>query len=138
MPLGLLSVVPGNQSYFSIYNTFSQLDFYEFVTDTYASLHLEHNFNGRFFSRIPFLRKANLREIVGVRGVWGDISQGNRDLNASGLEYVAPTDKIYYEYSVGVGNIFRIFRLDFNFRGNYRDAPEARNFGVTGSFGFSF
>ncbi|MCB0462466.1 MAG: carboxypeptidase-like regulatory domain-containing protein, partial [Flavobacteriaceae bacterium] len=28
VPLGLLSVVPGNQSYFSIYNTFSQLDFY--------------------------------------------------------------------------------------------------------------
>ena len=49
VPLGLLSVIPGNQSYFSIYNTFSQLDFYEFVTDTYASLHLEHHFNGRIF-----------------------------------------------------------------------------------------
>lgn len=138
VPLGLLSVVPGNQSYFSIYNTFSQLDFYEFVTDTYTSLHLEHNFNGRFFSRIPFLRKYNLREIVGIRGVWGDISQGNRDLNASGLTYLAPTDKVYYEYSFGVGNIFKVFRLDFNFRGNYRDAPNARNFGVTGSFGFYF
>jgi hypothetical protein len=138
VPLGLLSVVPGNQSYFSIYNTFSQLDFYEFVTDTYASLHVEHNFNGRFFSRIPFLRKYNLREIIGFRGVWGDISQGNRNLNASGLEYVAPTDEIYYEYSFGVGNIFKIFRLDFNFRGNYRDAPDARDFGVTGSFGFNF
>jgi len=138
VPLGLLSVVPGNQSYFSIYNTFSQLDFYEFVTDTYASVHLEHNFNGRFFSRIPFLKKANLREIIGVRGVWGDISQGNRNLNASGLEYVAPTDEIYYEYSFGVGNIFKIFRLDFNFRGNYRGVPDARKFGVTGSFGFSF
>ena len=138
VPLGLLNVVPGNQSYFSIYNTFSQLDYYEFVTDTYTSLHLEHNFNGRFFSRIPFLRKYNLREIVGVRGIWGDISQANRDLNASGLTYLAPSDKIYYEYSVGVGNIFKVFRIDFNFRGNYLDVPKARNFGVTGSFGFSF
>ena len=60
VPLGLLSVIPGNQTYFSIYNTFSQLDFYEFVSDTYASFHLEHNFNGRLFSRIPFLRKLNL------------------------------------------------------------------------------
>ncbi len=138
VPLGLLNVVPGNQSYFSIYNTFSQLDYYEFVTDTYASLHLEHNFNGRFFSRVPLLRKYNLREIIGFRGVWGEISEGNRNINASGLNYLAPTDKIYYEYSVGVGNIFKIFRLDFNFRGNYRDLPDARNFGVTGSFGFSF
>ena len=141
VPLGLLSVVPGNQSYFSIYNTFSQLDFYEFVTDTYTSVHLEHNFNGRFFSRIPFLKKYNLRGIVSMRGVWGDISQENRDINASGLIYKAPTEKVYYEYSVGVANIFKVLRIDFNFRGNYKDAiqnPDARKFGITGSFGFYF
>lgn len=138
VPLGLLSVVPGNQSYFSIYNTFSQLDFYEFVTDTYTSLNLQHNFNGRLFSRIPFLRKFNLREIVSIRGVWGEISDENRALNASGLLYQAPNDKVYWEYSLGVGNIFKIFRLDFNFRGNYLDNPDARKFGVTGTFGFHF
>ncbi|MEZ4780238.1 MAG: DUF5686 family protein [Flavobacteriaceae bacterium] len=138
VPLGLLSVVPGNQSYFSIYNTFSQLDFYEFVTDTYASLHLEHNFNGRLFSRIPWLRKLNLREIVSFRTVWGDISEANEALNASGLIYNAPNKEMYYEYSLGVGNIFKVFRLDFNFRGNYLDTPDARKFGVTGTFGFHF
>lgn len=141
VPLGLLSPIPGNQSYFSIYNTFSQLDFYEFVSDTYTSLQLEHNFNGRFFSRIPFLRKLNLREIVGIRGVWGEVSQENKDLNASSLIYRAPSDKMYYEYSFGVGNIFKVFRIDFNFRGNYLDEvenPNARKFGVTGSFGFHF
>ncbi len=138
VPLGLLSVIPGNQSYFSIYNTFSQLDYYEFVSDTYTSLHLEHNFNGRLFSRIPFLRKYNLREIVSIRGVWGEISNENRALNASGLIYQAPSDKIYWEYSLGVGNIFKIFRLDFNFRGNYLDNPGVRKFGITGTFGFNF
>jgi hypothetical protein len=138
VPLGLLSVVPGNQSYFSIYNTFSQLDFYEFVTDTYASLHLEHNFNGRFFSRIPWLRKLNLREIVSFRTVWGEVSDANKRLNASGLIYNAPDKEMYYEYSLGVGNIFKVFRLDFNFRGNYLDNPDARKFGVTGTFGFHF
>ena len=142
VPLGLLSVVPGNQSYFSIYNTFSQLDFYEFVTDTYTSLHLEHNFNGRFFSRIPFLRKFNLREIIGIRGVWGELSQSNIDLSTTGnvneIPLMAPNNKVYYEYSIGVGNIFKVFRIDFNFRGNYLNNPDARKFGVTGSFGFYF
>ncbi|GAA3585021.1 DUF5686 family protein [Snuella lapsa] len=145
VPLGLLSVIPGNQTYFSIYNTFSQLDFYEFVSDTYASFHLEHNFNGRLFSRIPFLRKFNLREIVSVRGVWGDISQKNIDLNKTDnpntIPLIAPNDKPYYEYSLGIGNIFKVFRLDFNFRGNYKDEvlnPDARKFGITGSFGFYF
>ncbi|MGR7812404.1 DUF5686 family protein [Lacinutrix undariae] len=138
VPLGLLSVVPGNQSYFSIYNTFSQLDYYEFVTDTYTALHLEHNFNGRLFSRIPFLKKQNLRAIVGLRGAWGEISEENKNLNASGLIYNTPNEKVYYEYSVGVGNIFKVLRIDFNFRGNHLDAPDARKFGVTGSFGFYF
>ncbi|WP_132217937.1 DUF5686 and carboxypeptidase-like regulatory domain-containing protein [Mariniflexile fucanivorans] len=146
VPLGLLSAIPGNQSYFSIYNTFSQLDYYEFVSDTYTSLQLEHNFNGRFFSRIPFLRKLNLREIVGIRGVWGEISNENKLLNnvpsnPNNFELIAPNDKMYYEYSFGVGNIFKVFRIDFNFRGNYLDEvknPNARKFGITGSFGFHF
>ena len=134
-------MVPGNQTVFSNYGTFHNLDFYEFVTDTYASLHLEHNFNGRLFSRIPWLRKLNLREIVSLRGVWGELSDENLILNApvtSITPLQAPSDRIYYEYSVGIGNIFKIFRIDFNFRGNYLDAPDARPFGVTGTFGFNF
>jgi hypothetical protein len=136
-PLGLLNVVPGNQSYFTIENTYSLLNYYEFVTDTYASLHVEHNFNGRFLSRIPMLRKLNLREIVGVKGVWGEISDKNLALNASNINYVAPT-KGYYEYSVGIGNIFKVFRIDFSWRGNYRDTPNATNFAIKGAFGFHF
>ncbi|WP_435624772.1 DUF5686 family protein [Flagellimonas sp.] len=139
VPLSLLSVVPGNQTLFSIYNTFPNLDFYEFVTDTYATLHLEHNFNGRLFSRIPLLRKLNLREIVGLRGAWGQISDENIALNApSNIPLLAPDEQIYWEYSFGIGNIFKILRIDFNFRGNYLDNPDARRFGITGSFGFKF
>lgn len=137
VPLSLLNPIPGNQTYFSLYNTFTQLDYYEFVSDTYASLHLQHNFGGRIFSRIPLLRKLDLREVVGFRAVYGTISQENIDLNASNIVYRAP-EEIYWEWSVGVGNIFRVFRLDFNFRGNYLDSPNARDFGVTGVFGFSF
>ena len=139
VPLGLLSVIPGNQTVFSLYNTFPNLDFYEFVTDTYATLHLEHNFNGRLFSRIPFLRKLNLREIVGIRGAWGQLSDENILLSSpTNIPLQAPDDEIYWEYSFGVGNIFKIFRVDFNFRGNYLDNPDARAFGITGTFGFNF
>jgi hypothetical protein len=137
VPLGLLSVVPGNQSWFNIENTFANLNYYEFVTDQYASLHLEHNFGGRLFSRIPWLRDFNLREIVGIRGIYGKISQDNINLNASDVIYKAPTD-VYYEYYVGVGNIFKIFRLDLSWRGNYLDMPDARKFAIRGSFGIYF
>ncbi|QWX84138.1 carboxypeptidase-like regulatory domain-containing protein [Cellulophaga sp. HaHaR_3_176] len=139
VPLGLLNVIPGNQTLFSIYGTFPNLNFYEFVTDTYASVHLEHNFNGRIFSRIPIIKKWNLREYVGLRGVWGDLSEGNRLLSSpSNIPLTSPNENIYWEYSLGIGNIFKIFRIDFNFRGNYLDSPDARPFSVTGSYGFSF
>lgn len=138
VPLGLLNPIPGNQSYFSIYNTFTQLDYYEFVSDTYVAWHAEHNFGGRILSRIPLLRQLNLRELVGFRAVYGSMSDENKALNASGIEYLAPED-IYWEWSLGVGNIFKIFRLDFNFRGNYiKEYPDARKFGVTGTFQFVF
>lgn len=140
VPLGLLSVVPGNQSYFSIFNTFPMLDFYEFVTDTYASGHFEHDFGGRIFNRIPFLKKLNLRELVTVRGVIGSLDDKNIDIDSSGLlsQQNAPSETPYYEYAFGVGNIFKVLRIDVNFRGNYRSNPDARKIGVTGSFGFFF
>ncbi|MCM4169467.1 hypothetical protein KCTC52924_00502 [Arenibacter antarcticus] len=139
VPLGLLNAIPGNQTFFSVYNTFSNLNFYEFITDTYASVHLEHNFNGRLFSRIPVIREWNLREIIGVRGVWGELSDENKVLSGPvNIPLMAPSGTPYWEYSVGVGNIFKFLRIDFNFRGNYLNAPDARPFGVTGSFGFHF
>ncbi|MDG1502674.1 MAG: DUF5686 family protein, partial [Ulvibacter sp.] len=138
--LSLLNPIPGNQTLFSIYNTFSQLDFYEFVSDQYVSLHLQHDFGGRIFQRIPWLRDFNLREVIGFRSVIGSVSQENIAINRSNVIYQSP-NKPYYEYSFGVGNIFKVFRLDVNFRGNYlnqADYPNARKFGFTGTFGFNF
>ena len=137
VPLGLLSIVPGNQTYFTIDNTFSNLNFYEFVTDEYATFQWDHNFNGRLFSRIPYIRKLNWREIIGIKGVYGSISDQNKAINASGLIYNAP-DKVYWEYNAGIGNIFKVFRIDFSWRGSYLNNFEANKFAVKGSFGFYF
>lgn len=137
VPLSLLDVVPGNQSPIMAARTFDLLDYYEFVSDEYASLHLEHNFNGRFFSRIPLLKSLHWREVVGVRGVVGKISAANIAKNASTFVYNAP-EKMYWEYHVGVDNIFKLIRIDFIFRGNYRTIPEATNFAIKGGINFYF
>lgn len=137
VPLGLMGVIPGNQSYFIIDNTYNLLDYYDFVADQYASLHFEHHFNGRLFSRVPLLRKLNWREIVGIKGVYGTVSDENRFINASGLVYRAPED-IYWEYHAGIGNIFKVLRIDFAWRGSYLDIPDANKFTVKASFGFYF
>jgi hypothetical protein len=137
VPLGLMSVIPGNQSYFIIDNTYNLMNYYEFVADEYVSLHLEHNFNGRLFSRIPFLRDLNLREIVGIKGVYGTVSEENIRLNASTITYRAPED-VYWEYHAGIGNIFKVFRIDFAWRGSYLNLPDANRFTIKGVFGLHF
>ena len=145
VPLVLLDIVPGNQTPFLADRTYELLDFYEFVTDEYASLHLEHNFNGRIFSRMPLLRKLNLREILSFRTVIGGLSEENRMMSnffslpdeQGNLPAGAPT-KPYFEYGFGVDNIFKILRIDFIFRGNYLDLPGAERFLIKGGFGFYF
>lgn len=137
VPLGLMGIVPGNQSYFIIENTYNVMNYYEFVADEYVSLHLEHNFNGKLFGRVPLLRKLNLREIVGIKGIYGTVSQENIDLNASNIRYRAPED-VYWEYHAGIGNIFKVFRIDFAWRGSYLDLPGAKTFAIKGTFGFHF
>lgn len=137
VPLGLMSIVPGNQSLFNISNTFNNLKFYEFITDQYVTLKWDHNFQGRLFARIPFMRKLNWREIIGVKSVYGTVSNDNRLINASGLIYNTP-DKTYWEYSAGIGNIFKLIRIDFSWRGNYFNMPDANKFAIKGSFGFYF
>ena len=143
VPLALLNVAPGNQTYYVFDNTFNVLNFYEFVTDTYAALHLEHNFNGRIISRIPILKKSGLRTIIGFKSFIGSISKENVALNTTGAQHetrlIAPETKPYYEYSAGIANIFKVLNINFNFRGNYFDNnPNVRTFGVNGGLEFEF
>jgi len=67
VPLALQNVIPGNQSYGLVPNTFSQLNYYEFVADTYSTLHIEHHFNGKILSFIPLIKKLKLREVAECR-----------------------------------------------------------------------
>jgi len=141
VPLTLLDVVPGNQTLIMSSRTFDLLDYYEFVTDQYMALHIEHNFNGRILSRIPLLRKLNLRELIGARAVIGSLS----DANIAKSPFFADPDivtrvptKPYYEYHFGVGNIFKLIRVDFLYRGNYRDLPGATKFGFKAGINFYF
>lgn len=142
VPLALQNVIPGNQSYSLAANTFSQLNYYEFVADTYSTLHLEHHFNGKILSYIPLIKKLKFREVAFLRGAYGTLSEASKAINVDGYRYSAPSDKIYYEYGFGIENIgfgnLRIFRVDFNWRGNYLENPDARKFGVKAGFQMNF
>lgn len=137
VPLALLNVVPGNQSYQIINQTFNLVDYYEFVTDSYISLKMEHNFNGRILSRIPLIKRLKWREVLGIKAIYGTVSEENIAINRSNIIYRAPEDT-YFEYFVGLDNIFKVFRVDFTWRGSYLDNPGSRGFGIQGTIDFHF
>lgn len=142
VPLALQNIIPGNQSYGLVPNTFSQLNYYEFVADRYTTLHLEHHFNGKILSYLPLIRKLKFREVAFFRAAYGTLSEASKNINAEGWRYTAPHEHIYYEYGCGLENIgfgnLRIFRVDFNWRGNYLHLPDVSKFGVKAGFQFYF
>ena len=120
LPLTLLTPVVANQAFSLQSNAFSLIDFYDFTTDQFAALHLEHHFNGYIVNRIPLIKKLKLREVAFYRAVVGDISNDNIAINRSSINYNAPNKKAFAEFgfgfeNIGVGN-FRPIRIDFVWR----------------------
>ena len=137
LPIGLLNVIPANQTLSLTKNTFALLNYYDFVTDAYLATHFEQHFNGFILNRIPLLKKLKLRSLVTFRAAYGTISNKNRAINdgivnsngAANINYNAP-NKVYYEYGVGLENIgygnLRFLRIDAIWRSNY--TPPAGSF----------
>lgn len=142
LPLALQNIIPGNQSYGLEVGTFSQLNYYEFVADSYATMHLEHHFNGKILSYIPLIKKLNLREVAIFRAATGRLSEASKNINVENKLYSAPDQQIYYEYGFGIENIglgnFRVFRVDFNWRGNYLHQPNVSKFGIKAGVKMNF
>ena len=122
VPLTFLNVVPANQSFALVKNTFALLNYYDFVTDADLAGHFEHHFNGFILNRIPLLKKLKLRSLITFRATYGTISDKNIAINRSNINYNAP-NKVYYEYGFGVKNIgygnLRFLRIDAIWRSNY-------------------
>ncbi len=134
VPLALQNIIPGNQSYSLVSNTFALLKYYEFVADAYTTMDVEHHFQGKILSYIPLIKKLKLREVIFWRGAYGTLSDASKNINFENKLYSAPDQQIYYEYGFGLENIgfgnLKILRVDFNWRGNYLNRPEVSRFGV--------
>ena len=149
VPFPLLTIHRANQTYSYQLASYNLMNFLEFVSDHYASLNIDHNFNGFFFNKIPLIKRLKLREAVSFKLLYGALrDENNPDKDPSLLQFprngagVATTNALgnepYMEGSVGVGNIFKVLRVDVVKRFNYLDNPEVSEYGIRARVKFDF
>ncbi|MBS4056204.1 MAG: carboxypeptidase-like regulatory domain-containing protein [Bacteroidales bacterium] len=137
VPFPLLVLHPGNETFIFDEYAFNLMNYYEFVSDRYASLYVTHHFDGLFFNHVPLLRQLKWREVIFVKGLAGTLSQKNRDFN--NLPTITDVlDKPYIEAGLGIENIFKIVRIDGVWRLSHRDHPSINKFALFISLQFSF
>jgi hypothetical protein len=141
VPFPLLTIHRANQTYSYQNQSYNLMNFMEFMSDRYASLHMDHSFNGVMFNKIPLVRRLQLREVASFKLLYGGISSKNmpdndRDLyrfatNGEGVKTsFALGNAPYIEGSIGVGNIFKLLRVDYVRRFNYLNHPNVSKSGI--------
>lgn len=141
VPYPLLIMPASNASYIIQKNTFSLINTMEFANDRYASLMLSWDLNGKILNRIPLAKKLYWREYIGVRMLWGELSDKNNPYlpeNAGNprLMYfpegtnIMDPNRPYAEMVVGIHNIFKFFRVEYVKRLSYQDLPSAPHWGM--------
>lgn len=116
-----LKIHEGSQTYWFQAHAHNRMNFFEFISDRYVGASLEHHFDGLFFDRIPLVRKLKWRFVATGKAVWGSIREEQTETmllpNATRDFGNLP----YVETSLGIENIFKIFRFDAVWRATHRD-----------------
>ena len=137
LPYPLLKLHEGNETYFMDEYSFNTMNYYEFVSDQYASLTWTHHFDGLFLNRIPLMKKLKWREVAYFKGLVGSLETKNENYSEFPVG-LTELSKPYFETGCGIENIFKVIRIDAIWRLSYLDRPNIAKFGIYGSFVFSF
>lgn len=148
VPFLLTEVHEGNETYFYSPNAFNGMNKFEFASDQYISIRLQHHFEGLLLNKIPLLKKLEFREVVEFRAVWGSMSQENlrandynrldvnKDFADTYSGFQPLRSRPYMEFGMGIENILKILRVDFIYRFNYLEFEQASHFNLRAGFQF--
>jgi len=87
---------------------------FEFVSDSYGSIMLEHHFDGLILNNVPIIKALEWRSVFVFNGLYGELSDNNRTIINMPRSIEAPN--WYGEIGFGIENIFDILRIDFLWR----------------------
>lgn len=149
VPFPLLIMPPVNITYFENEMTFCMMNNMEFLNDRYVFGSVAWDLSGKLLNRIPLVKKLKWREYIAIKAMWGKLTDKNNpflEQNAGDemlfkfpdAAHVMESDRIYWEITAGVHNIFKFFGVDYVRRMSYNDVPGAKKNGVRFSFLMSF
>lgn len=137
LPYPLLKLHEGNETYAYDALSFNMMNYYEFVSDEYASFYAEQHFQGFFLNRIPLIRRLHWREVISCNILYGRLSEKNKSVMVF-PEGLSALSVPYYEASVGIENIFKLLRFDAVWRFSYLDHENVSPFGIRATMQVSF
>lgn len=162
VPFPLLIHPAANQSYIIMDNTFMLISPLEFLNDRYAQAMIKWNLSGKIFNRIPLIKHLQWRETLGVNVLWGTLSSKNNPAtsgytdprlfyfpghfvqSADGtIRYenntvVMDANTPYIELRFGIGNIFKLFYVEYVRRMTYLHNPDSHRQGFRVSMKMMF
>ncbi len=150
LPAPLLFPHLGNETFFFVRSAYSTMSYFEFVSDKYASIQYNHNFDGLLFNRIPLIKKLKWRLIASGNILMGSQRAENREimkdvnspirsryLDQYTFDSLDP-NKPFAEVGYGIDNIFKILRIQAFHRLSYLDHGKPQRFRIMASVNFSF
>jgi hypothetical protein len=149
VPYPLLIHPVANQSFVIEEEMFNLVNNMEFLNDRYMSAMLSWDLNGKFFNRIPLIKKLKWREYIGINMLWGDLTDKNNPykLENQGSSklmyfpdgcYIMNPQKPYLEMVVGIHNIFKLIHVEYVRRLTYLDLPTSEKWGIRYIFRLTF
>jgi hypothetical protein len=147
VPYPLLTIQQANQTYYFDPYSYNLMNFLEFVSDHYASAKIDYCLNGFLLNKVPLLKKFKFREHLTFKTVYGGLrDENNPALHPSLLQFplypngtpetYALGREPYAEGGIGIGNIFKVLRIDLLERFNYLDHANVAKTGIRASILF--
>lgn len=131
LPYPLLILHSGNETFYYDDLAFNTMNYFEFLSDRYAQLFLEHHFEGLMFNRVPLLRRLKWREVVAGKAVVGSLDRERHEKEMLLLPGMYSLDGgPFVEVSAGVENILKVLSVEGVWRLRYNDHPGTRAFAL--------
>ncbi|MCT4589452.1 MAG: DUF5686 and carboxypeptidase regulatory-like domain-containing protein [Carboxylicivirga sp.] len=112
-PYDLLDQPVGSMSLGYAKYRFNLLHHAAMAHNLYTNTHLHFNGGGIVLNRIPLIKKLKLREVLSIKGHWGELNDSYKGVFDLPSYYSNDSSTPYAEIGFGFTNIFKVLRVEY-------------------------